>query len=67
MDALKARNPMMPCDSCGGSGLELCAYSGEPTLCHECRGNTVVRARNERGQFTTIPYQPGGSDASPQS
>lgn len=39
------------CPWCNGSGLELDTYTGEPTHCHECKGNTVVPARDEKGRF----------------
>lgn len=31
------------CSKCGGSGMTI-RDNGEPGLCYECRGNTVVRA-----------------------
>lgn len=47
-----------PCWNCDGSGLESSPVNGEPTICHECRGDTVVRARDERGRFTVKEARP---------
>lgn len=38
------------CSSCGGSGLQL-GQGGEPTECHECRGNTVVYTHPAMGEL----------------
>lgn len=40
-----------PCSSCGGSGMALNCYNGEPEDCRDCRGDGVERARDERGRF----------------
>lgn len=42
--------PYETCPSCSGSGLGL-NMAGEPDNCWECKGDTVVRARDERGRF----------------
>lgn len=39
------------CPSCGGSGLQSNTFNGEPEHCRECGGDTVVRARDEKGRF----------------
>ena len=44
-------NAYETCASCGGSGLGLNCYTGEPDNCRECNGNTVVRRRDDRGRF----------------
>lgn len=41
-----------PCATCGGSGLVLSSYTGEPTDCRDCTDG-LVRARDPRGRFTT--------------
>lgn len=46
------------CWNCDGSGLEVSPFNGEPTTCHTCKGNTVVRARDERGRFTAKEVRP---------
>ena len=38
------------CWWCEGSGLEV-GISGEPAVCHKCHGDTVLRARDEKGRF----------------
>jgi len=48
-----------PCSRCGGYGM-VDAMNG-PTDCPECRGDCFVRARDERGRFTTNPTRPEGS------
>jgi DnaJ-class molecular chaperone len=40
-----------PCFRCGGTGL-VHNDNGEPDCCRECKGNTVVRARDKKGRFT---------------
>lgn len=44
------------CPSCNGSGLEL-NMAGEPDKCWECKGDTVVRARDEHGRFIANPRE----------
>jgi hypothetical protein len=52
-------NPYERCSSCNaGSGLTLSTYTGEPTDCYECHGTGVVRRRDARGRFSTVP-EPG--------
>lgn len=36
------------CDWCGGSGLAL-GDNGEPGICPDCKGDTVIRTENEEG------------------
>ena len=38
------------CCQCGGTGLAL-NMAGEPDKCPECKGDTVVRARDASGRF----------------
>jgi DnaJ-class molecular chaperone len=44
------------CPSCAGSGLGL-NMAGEPDCCRECKGDTVVRARDERGRWIPNPRE----------
>lgn len=39
------------CPHCDGSGLQTNTYNGEPDMCGQCKGNTVVPKRNSKGQF----------------
>lgn len=41
------------CPSCRGAGLQDGMYG--PVMCYECKGNSMVRIRDERGRFTTRP------------
>lgn len=47
------RTAYEPCSHCGGSGMQ--DYMNGPGDCSECRGDCYVRARDERGRFTTRP------------
>ena len=51
MDPQPLNKPWETCPTCKGSGLGL-NMAGEPDHCFECKGDTVVRARNDKGQFT---------------
>ncbi len=41
------------CWNCSGYGLET-NMIGEPDTCHVCHGDTVVRRRNAKGQFSVV-------------
>lgn len=45
------------CPTCGGTGLMINTFSGEPDCCWECKGDSVVRRRDERGRFSRIIYE----------
>lgn len=38
------------CPSCDGTGMGL-NMAGEPDACRECKGDTVIRARDEKGRY----------------
>lgn len=50
------KTPYETCWNCEGSGLEI-GYNGEPTHCHVCHGDTVVRARDKKGRFTKVEIE----------
>lgn len=50
-----------PCPHCGGSGLTLNTYTGEPDDCRKC-DNGWVRARDKRGRFVREPQDYGQPD-----
>lgn len=39
------------CPTCNGSGLTSADFTGEPTECYVCKGDTVVRNRDDKGRF----------------
>jgi DnaJ-class molecular chaperone len=41
------------CWNCGGSGMQ--DYGGHVGECSRCNGDTVLRARDGKGRFTTVP------------
>ena len=41
------------CWRCDGCGMQ--DYGENIGACSECRGDCVVRARDSRGRFTTVP------------
>lgn len=55
--ALTEKTAWETCPSCRGSGLAL-NMAGEPGPCWECKGDTVVRARDEKGRFLANPKEP---------
>ena len=46
-------NAYETCTHCNGTGLAL-NMAGEPDVCPECKGDTVVRARDRKGRFSCV-------------
>ena len=52
------RTPYATCPMCQGVGSVVNAYTGElDSNCPWCRGDTVVRARDKKGRFTTVELE----------
>lgn len=47
-------NAYETCSRCNGTGFAL-NIAGEPDVCPECKGDTVVRARDASGRFVCLP------------
>lgn len=45
------------CFVCNGSGMGL-NMAGEPGNCWECKGEGVIRARDDKGRFLPNPPEP---------